>query len=373
MDGRKDLKFRLNKKKQVLFVGSFKSQSVSGHVGGQMFACRSLLESDLSDRIDWILIDTTASTNERRTLLERTVAGILRLVRFTYILLTRKIDSVLIFSSHGWSFREKGTMALIAKSLGQKVIFSPRSGLIKKDIIASRRFKLFLIKVFSKIDILLCQGESWKTYYDDLLINRKPEFAVIHNWIDLSKYTISLQQRSDDQPIQVLFMGWITSNKGIWDILELAEMLKDDRIHFWLAGGGDEYVALQAEIGNRDLSDYIKLLGWVAGREKEELLENADVFILPSYEEGYPNALIEAMASGLVVLTTQVGSIPDLVIDNFNGFLVKPGDVPAMLSRIKTLQTDPSLFETLGRRARNSVLQQNSISNAIRRFEEVLL
>ena len=73
---------------------------------------------------------------------------------------------------------------------------------------------------------------------------------------------------------------------------------------------------------------------WVDPQERERLLNESDVFALPSYIEGVPMALLEAMASGLPSITTPVGGIPDVFTHGAEGFLVQPGDVPAITADI---------------------------------------
>src|SRR5690348_5331279 len=109
-------------KKKVIFVGSFKENTKDGSIGGQMFASQSLINSCLKDKIDFVLIDTTAETVPAPHLLKRSVKAIKRSAIFVKELLKKEIESVLIFSSNGYSFIEKGGMALIGKALRKKVI-----------------------------------------------------------------------------------------------------------------------------------------------------------------------------------------------------------------------------------------------------------
>jgi len=123
----------LNKKK-VLFVGSFKNSGGSGNVGGQMFACRSLIDSKLSEKVEWFLIDTTADSNIRISFTNRLFKASKRIVSAFFYLVFKKIDIALIFTSHGVSFLEKGLIAYLSKLFGAEVILAPRSGLMIKNM-----------------------------------------------------------------------------------------------------------------------------------------------------------------------------------------------------------------------------------------------
>lgn len=360
-------------KKKVLFVGSFQTKSSTGHTGGQMFACTSLVNSKLGESIDFFTVDTTASTNKARSLLERSWNASKRIVRFLKILLGKQPDTVLLFCSTGWSFREKALLARIAKRLGKKVILAPRSGLIKNDIQKSEKFKQIVVKTLNDIDILLCQGESWEEYYGQISENKKLQLKVIHNWIDTTKYPeIERSVKKKEEDLIVLFLGWITANKGIYEIIEAASLLKSYKIKFLLAGDGDAFDEIAELIEKKGLKNSVELLGWVMKEDKHKLLNKADVFILPSYKEGYPNALLEAMLSNLAVISTSVGAIPDLVIHDENGLLIKPGDSVALAKSIEKLYQHPELRIKLGNKARQLTITQNSIDNAVEKFDQIL-
>ncbi len=123
-------------KPTVIFVGSFKGAIESGGVGGQMYACRSLIDSPISDH-----------------------AG--RTVRLLLELLRRPRARVLVFAGDGPSFAEKGLMVLIARLLGHHVVFSPRSGMVIDDFARSRFFRWFMPLVVCKTSVLLCQSARW--------------------------------------------------------------------------------------------------------------------------------------------------------------------------------------------------------------------
>ena len=98
----------------------------------------------------------------------------------------------------------------------------------------------------------------------------------------------------------------------------------------------------------------IEILGWVDRRTVRKKLQAADALVLPSYSEGLPMSLLEAMGSGLAVLTTPVGGIPEIVKNNENGLLVEPGNVPELQHALERL-TDKALRRSLGDAAAASV------------------
>jgi len=156
-------------KPNVLFVGSFARCSKSGHVGGQMFACDLLINSSLKDQVNWILVDSTATTNKVRSISERVGGAMQRSSSFFYSLVFNKVDIVLLFSSSGYSFLEKGVMALVALFLRKSVVFAPRSGHIITDVENSKFMRFFIKTILRKVDRVICQSEYWQSYFFKLV------------------------------------------------------------------------------------------------------------------------------------------------------------------------------------------------------------
>jgi len=117
-------------------------------------------------------------------------------------------------------------------------------------------------------------------------------------------------------------------------------------------------------INERGLKDYIKLLGWVEHENKTVLLENSDIFILPSYQEDLPMAILEAMSYGLPILSTNVAGIPSLVEHGYNGYLVEPGDIDDCVDKLTELINDSRLRQKFG---------ENSLQIIKRRFEKSIV
>jgi glycosyltransferase involved in cell wall biosynthesis len=99
------------------------------------------------------------------------------------------------------------------------------------------------------------------------------------------------------------------------------------------------------------LSESVRLVGLLAGQQKLAALQRADIFVLPSHTEGLPNAMIEAMAAGLPVIVTPVGSIPDVVTHEDNGLLVPPRNAPALAAALRYLIVSAERRQQLGHAA----------------------
>ncbi len=362
-------------KPKVLFVGSFVQKSKSGHVGGQMFACNSLINSELSDLVDWHLIDTTATTNKKRSFAQRAYKSGLRLAKFEWILLTKKVDIVLLFTSNGFSFREKGMMLRMAKLLGKKTIIAPRSGLIKNDVAASESMRNFVAETIQKADRVICQGPSWKTYYSKLANETNlDKFVVTHNWIDTAPYFRKDSPEKKSAPVRVVYLGWVNRNKGIFDLLDAVKLLREEGIGDFLvdvAGNGDAFDEAVNYAKESNIADIVDFKNWVMGDAKIDLLHGGDIYVLPSYREGYPNSLLEAMSCSLPPIATSVGAIPDVIQDGENGYLFTPGDAKMLKEKLRNLILHPEKRVNFGANAKKTILANNTVQKAVDTFDKV--
>lgn len=364
------------KQKKVLFVGSFKTTSKDGSVGGQMFACKTIVNSDISDSVIWTLIDTTSDSNILSSTYVRAKNALLRVLKFTYYLLFFKHDFVLIFVADGWSFWEKGLMTILAKYFtSSKVILAPRSGFIINDIKKNNKLTKFIQFVFKKTDIVICQSNLWKQLFEktaNQLNNSK--YVVIENMIDFDKYAVlPIRKVKENEKVTILFMAWVTRNKGIYELIEAVKMLKNEKLNFKviIAGKGEDFEKINKELQSTNLTEYVELKGWVLGDQKLAVLAESDIFVLPTYFEGYPNSLMEAMASGKACIATRVGSIPDMIKHMETGILIDKKNHSQLYQELKTLIQNPGLRQVMSEKARAQIKQTNSIDIGIKKFQKL--
>lgn len=160
---------------------------------------------------------------------------------------------------------------------------------------------------------------------------------------------------------QILFLGRLGQRKGAYDLVDALAILQREGVTATLKMGGDGEIeqvrehALRAGVG-----DQVQFLGWVRGADKQRLLDDATVYALPSYNEGLPMGVLEAMEAGLPVVSTPIGGIPDAVTSGVEGTLVQPGDVPALAQALKHLLTQPDVARTQGLAARRKVREHFS-------------
>jgi glycosyltransferase involved in cell wall biosynthesis len=149
--------------------------------------------------------------------------------------------------------------------------------------------------------------------------------------------------------LRTVSLGRLGANKGSYDLIRAIGMLPNDiraNLRVTLAGDGEvdqvrEFVRVNA------LDDTVDVVGWVGPAERDRLLAESAIFVLPSYSEGLPMAVLEAMANGVVPVTTAVGAIPEVVADGVNGVLVRPGDPGQLAAALQSLIADAELRNRL--------------------------
>lgn len=207
-----------------------------------------------------------------------------------------------------------------------------------------------LRRIFSRVDCFLVLSSQWRDFYTQRCGLPQGRVLILYNPTAMPQ---TVPDRAGRSRVQFLFLGRIGERKGAFDLLQafrdLPPLLRA-RARLVFAGDGDvEMLREQA----RDLGDNVEVHAWIDHARRDQLLAESDVFILPSYNEGVPMALLEAMAYGLPVITTHVGGIPDVVADQCEGLIVKPGDREQIRAAMGTLIEDETRRLTLGRQARS--------------------
>lgn len=163
----------------------------------------------------------------------------------------------------------------------------------------------------------------------------------------------------------------LAPEKAPQDLMRAAALVHAEcpQVRFLIAGDGPlmpELVQLRAQLG---LTEVVALPGFAA--DMAAVYASLDVVVQPSYREGMPMTLLEAMAAGLPVVATRVGAAPDFVVDSRTGMLVAAGDVAGIAERIERLVTDPGLRRQIGGAARAEVVAKYSADEMARQYAQV--
>jgi glycosyltransferase involved in cell wall biosynthesis len=207
----------------------------------------------------------------------------------------------------------------------------------------------------------------------------RPPVLVIHHGVELGRFVPARRDPSVAVP-RLLSVGRLVEKKGYVDLLHALALVKTGggRFSCHIYGDGPLHDSLAGLRDLLGLQDHVELKGSCSHEQILSAMKAADAFVLTPLvtldgdRDGIPNVLVEAMACGLPVVTTNAGGIPELVENQVNGLVSVPGDVDAIAASVAALLVDPDLRGRLGEAARHTVECDYDIDVAARRLEEVL-
>jgi glycosyltransferase involved in cell wall biosynthesis len=177
---------------------------------------------------------------------------------------------------------------------------------------------------------------------------------------------------SSRAPAQVLFLGRLGASKGTYDLVQAVGKIAARHPGIKLILGGDgELEPTRAACRALGIDAQVELLGWVGGPAKAQLLAQASVCVLPSYAEGLPMSVLEAMSAGLAVIATPVGGVPDVVTDGIEGRLVPPGDVDALAAALDGMLSNAEARRRMGVAGRTKAENEFSSSRIVPLIESI--
>jgi glycosyltransferase involved in cell wall biosynthesis len=182
-----------------------------------------------------------------------------------------------------------------------------------------------------------------------------------------------LNARRDPQAKRgpILFFGRLEKTKGADLLIEALAEIAPPRPKAVLIGRGGNCSALGQRIRELKLEDCVSIQDWKDPAALARQLSLASMAVLPSTEESFGNAMLEAMAVGAPLISTTAGSIPEIVEHERTGLLIEPSDKRALVKAISALRLNPKLADDLGKAARAEVLDRYSWTSAARAFESL--
>jgi len=217
--------------------------------------------------------------------------------------------------------------------------------------------KIGIIYLLRLADVIICLSTLKADEIKPYLAEEK--IVTINNPSLFS--TVKSQNRLSNEII-ILFSGWIEKEKGVFDLIDAFANVQNEYNNCKLIIAGKGRIEEGKELAERlGLQDKIVFTGWLQQNEMKKALGSADIFCLPSYCEGVPMSIIEAMAYSLPVVTTPVGGIPDLIIPGKTGLFAQPGNKKELAHKISLLIKNQELRSSMGKNAKVFVDEHCSI------------
>ena len=292
------------------------------------------------------------------------IAAIFKLI---WLCLTdRSVKILHIHHASRGSCWRKSLLLLIGKLFGKKVILHIHGGGFHNFYRHSKLTKRYIRFILEHADAVICLSDNWKKYYSETFKLKRLE--IINNVIE----TPMIRETIKNGTVNLLFLGHINEKKGVFDLLSvLAENRPafKDKVSFTIGGIG-EVERLNNTIAKYDINGDVQFAGWVSGPKKADLLNQCDIYVLPSYNEGLPISILEAMSYGKPVISTNVGGIPEIVRPGFNGWLFKPGDLEALNNIIEEVLSNKSVLKEYGLNSM-SVSRNYTAGSVVRSLEQL--
>jgi glycosyltransferase involved in cell wall biosynthesis len=334
-------------------------------------SCRILLASSFSVRLDLDLLDSTQISNPPPGFGVRLVRAAGRFLKFIARFERRRPEAVLLFVAVGASIVEKGAMAWYARLRGVPAIMFPRGGSVVDDCHRSAITRAWVGWSFRGARKIVCQSEAWQRFAIDMLGFVRSNVTVIRNWTATRELLEIGAKRiaRHDSSVRLLFLGWLERDKGVFELIEACRRLAvTRRFSLDIAGEGNASGEARELVVRHNLSEVIRFRGWLNEKQLYQALGEADVLVLPSWAEGLPNAMVEAMAARLAVVVTNVGAIPELITDRRSGMLTEPRNADSLTSALDTVIVDGDLRESLAREAYRIAMRDFEIEAAVNRL-----
>lgn len=234
---------------------------------------------------------------------------------------------------------------LVVKSVRKifkgQIIIHIRFADLDQIVFKNKWINSIILKLINKnVDKLLLLSKNLIGELADFGVPREKLFVLYNFQNSIVNYNFD---KDTSGIVKILFLGFLGKRKGILDLLDAALKIQDKDFNLDICGvyESTEVEKKVSEIieKNPQLKSKVTFKGFVAGKSKVDLLTKADIFVLPTYGEGLPISIIEAMGAGCAVVSTTVGAIPEIV-DEGNGFVLKPGDVDQIAASFSKLIDD---------------------------------
>lgn len=287
-------------------------------------------------------------------------------ILLSFYLLSRDVGFVHIHMASNGSYKRKSILLRLVKFFGCKVILHLHGGGFNSFYQASSSSrKRHILNTFKKADKIIVLSKSWMSWLSNILSD-STKLRIVYNATEIVC--------DNPQPNfgNILFLGRLEEAKGVSDLIHAFAKVSAIYPHTILTLGGTGNIAfykcLSRELG---VHDQIIFAGWVSGENKNALFQSSDIYCLPSYKEGFPMGVIEAMSSRLAVIASDVGGVSDAIVHNVTGLLFKAGDRNGLAKNIEQLLANQQLKNSLKNNAFHKFNSEFSFEIVIPTLEKI--
>lgn len=283
-------------------------------------------------------------------------------VKILIALLLFRPDIVHIHMSYRGSFIRKYLIHKMCKMFRKEDIIHLHGSEFEKWYNESNeKLRKRVRSLLSECDYFIVLGEEWETKVKNIELDTNT--VIVRNAVNIP---LELSKQEDSY-FKILFLGVLIKRKGIHDLLDAISLLNEKQdltqVKVIIAGSGEEENRLKQYAKELKIEHIVEFTGWVNGEQKVKLLKTSQLLVLPSYNEGLPIAVLEALSYGIPVVATSVGDMASAVIEGENGYLVQPGDVTKLASDIGKVLEEKEKYILMRQEARRIAEEKFSDAN----------
>lgn len=349
----------MNRKIRVLMCGS----DINAFKGGMVTVIRNYLECGEFHQSRLIFVKTHTDGSKARRIVCYAKAYIMVIA----LLIGRRIDIAHLHMAERGSFYRKAWLMKLLHIFRVPVILH-HHGAEFEDFYQklSGRGKRYVRKVLESAECNLVLSELLRRK----ILKKAPKAAVsvLPNAVEVPG-----ERRYQPAPAKIIMLGRQGKRKGSYDLLKALAAVRNqlpEQTEVWMCGDG-EVESVKEKARELGVERQVICTGWISGKEKGACLKDATIHVLPSYREALPMSILETMSLGIPNISTRVASIPEVIEEGENGFLIQPGDIEALGNRMLRLLEDGELREKMSINSYRKMQDDFSLQACVRRLEEI--
>ena len=357
--------------KKVLFLG----QLPPPYMGPSM-ATEIILNSSLNNEFELIHMDTSDHRDLKflsKFDYENVSLALKQYTKLIYLILTKRPDIVYIpISQTTLGYLRDVPFIIISKVFGRKVVCHLRGGYFHKWYESTNSMMRWIVRcTHSLVDGQIVLGEKLKWLFNNIIPEKK--IFVVPNGRD---FEFSFNSNKEANKVKILYLSNLIRTKGVLDVLlAVPEVYKIHKNIEFIFAGSERDTEVKKEIDQFLYKNGylpVRFIGPIHGKEKYSLYEISDIFTFPTYYimEGHPWVIIEAMAAGLPIITTNHAAITESVKDGVNGFIVEKQNPKQIAEKIIYLIENPDIRKKMGEASRRLYLENFTEEKMVERMKK---
>lgn len=322
--------------------------------GGVSAVVNNYYAEGLDRKVDLLYIGTMIDAGKFRKL----ICAFTAYLRFLIAL--PKMDILHVNMAADASFYRKRFFVDTASLFGKKILIHEHGGDFQNFYYKrnNEKGRAAIRKTLDKAQVFVVLSKTWADFFKPIVSEDK--IVILENAVPVPP-----EPKTSYDDHNLLFLGRLCKEKGIAELFEAipiaAKRYPDLKLYL---GGVWEDNELKKKAS--ELREHVEYLGWIGQEQKELYMDKCSIFILPTYFEGQPVSMLEAMAKGMAVISTQVGGIPQILRSGQDGILISPKDSQALAESICNLLGDTDGKRCFGVSARERVVKSYNISKSVK-------